>query len=52
MTMDQDSMWNEIQLKNYITKVQLKYSEDNTIKLFSPYQETKNVSSLINQIKK
>lgn len=38
--------------KNYITKVQLKYSEDNTIKLFSPYQETKNVSSLINQIKK
>lgn len=52
MIMDQDSMWDEIQLKNYITKVQLKYSEDNTIKLFSPYQETKNVSSLINQIKK
>lgn len=52
MTMDQDSMWNEIQLKNYIAKVQLKYSEDNTIKLFSPYHETKNVSSLINQIKR
>lgn len=52
MTMDQDSMWDEIQLKNYITKVRIKYSEDNTIKLFSPYQETKNVSSLINQIKK
>ena len=34
MTMDQDSMWDEIQLKNHIAKVQLKYSEDNTIKLF------------------
>ena len=52
MTMDQDSIWKDKELENFIKKFQQKYTEDSLIKSFAPQIKNPVNHSFLGNIKK